>query len=102
MSHAVIIGDSASMHILDSATTTVTGTSVTPIAKDRTFQATQTGGTSATVLIEVSNDNVNFLTLATISLTVDTVGIASDAAWHFVRARVSAIVGGSVDVFMGT
>lgn len=102
MSHSVIIGDSASMHILDSATTTVTGTTVTPIAKDRTFHAIQTGGTSATVLIEVSNDNVDFITLSTISLTADSDGVASDAAWHYVRARISAITGGSVDVFMGT
>lgn len=102
MSHAVIIGEGASMHILDSATTTVTGTTVRPISKDRTFQAIQTGGTSATILIEASNNNIDFITLATISLTADTAGVASDAAWHYTRARVSAIVGGSVDVYMGT
>ncbi len=102
MSHTVIIGEGASMHVLASATTTDTGTTVRPISKDRTFQAIQTGGTSATVLIEASNDNVTFITLATISLTADSAGVASDAAWHYVRARISAIVGGSVDVFMGT
>ena len=102
MNHTVIIGEGTAVRLLDSATTTETGLSVKPVSKDRTFIATQTGGTSATVLIEVSNDDVNFITLATLSLTVDTVGVASDAAWKHVRARISAIVGGSVNVFMAT
>ena len=102
MSYRTIIGEGASTKLLAAATTTETGTAVKPISKDRTFIATQTGGTSATVLIEVSNDGTNFITLSSISLTVDTAGVATDAAWQFVRARISAIVGGSVTVYMGT
>ena len=66
----------------------------------RTFQAsgtTSSGSGAATILIEVSNDETNWLTLGTITLTLGTSsttdGFTSDAPWAFVRARVSAISG---------
>jgi hypothetical protein len=74
----------------------------------RTFQATVTGtgAVTATVLIQVSNDGTNFLTLGTITLSGTTSasdGFASNAPWVHVRANVSAISGTSaaVTVVMG-
>ena len=62
---------------------------------------TGVGAVTATVNIEVSNDNVNFLVLATITLsgtTSATDGFASQAQWNFVRANVTAISGTSAAV----
>lgn len=70
---------------------------------DRTFQGTVagTGAVSATIVIEVSNDGTNAITLGTITLsgtTSATDGFASQASWAFTRARVSAISGTSAAV----
>lgn len=66
----------------------------------RTFQAfgnTTSGAGSATVLVEASNDNTNWITIATITLTLGTAvttdGASSIAAWKYIRGRVSAISG---------
>jgi hypothetical protein len=74
----------------------------------RTFQAVVdgTGAVTATVVIQVSNDGTNYLTLGTITLsgiTTSTDGFASSAAWEHVRASLSAISGTSatVNVTMG-
>lgn len=66
-----------------------------------------TGSVSATVLIEVSNDGSNWLTLGTIVLsgtTSDQDGFAANAAWVWVRARCTAIsgTGAALTVKMGT
>ena len=66
----------------------------------RTFQAygnTTSGAGAATILIEVSNDNTYWKDIATISLTLGTAVTndvaASNAAWPYVRGRISAISG---------
>jgi hypothetical protein len=75
----------------------------------RSFQAvgrvTASTG-AATVLIQVSNDGVNYITLATINLTLGTAatsdGIAAANSWEYYRANVSAISGtnATVTVYM--
>ena len=61
-----------------------------------------TAGT-ATVLIEVTLDQVTYCTYATVSFTApDTVDIPCYVAWDWFRANVSAIAGGgNVTVLMG-
>jgi hypothetical protein len=65
-----------------------------------TFQAsgaTTSGAGAATVVIQVSNDNSNWITAGTITLTLGTSetsdGFAFDAHWEHVRANVTAISG---------
>lgn len=85
--------------LLIDATTTVTGSSSGPGSYGKkSFHASVTGsGTvTATVLVEVSNDNINFFVMGTITLTgttVDADGFISDAPWLFHRGRISAISG---------
>lgn len=74
----------------------------------RTYQASVkgTGAVTATVVIEGSNDGEFFLEIATITLsgtTSDSDGFVSQAAWGFVRARLTAIsgTGAAVTVTMG-
>lgn len=66
-----------------------------------------TGAVSATVLIQVSNDETNWLTLGTITLsgtTSATDGFAADAAWVYRRANCTAIsgTGATLTVTMGS
>jgi len=95
--------------ILDAATSTGAGDDFRS-PSERSFQAvgfTTAGSGSATVKIQVSNDNQNWIDLGTISLTLSTTvatdGFASSAAWAFVRANLTAIsgTGASVSVWMG-
>ena len=90
---------------------TVTG-AVGPAFSDiapvnRTFQAIATaqGLAEATVVIQVSNDGINYITLGTITLSAAqtaTDGFASAAPWKHTRANVTAITAGtSVNVIMG-
>lgn len=72
------------------------------------YQATVagTGAVTATVVIEVSNDGTNWLTLGTISLSGTTTasdGFASSARWHWVRSKVTAIsgTGATVNTLIG-
>ncbi len=95
--------------LLNAATATATSVSSSGFGASRTFQAavTGTGAVSATVLIEGSNDGVNFLLLGTITLTGTTSasdGFVSSAAWDSVRARLTAISGtnAAVTVVLGT
>lgn len=84
-------------------TTTGAGTAVTPSGSVRAFQVygtTSSGAGSATVLIEVSNDNSNYETLISFSLTLDTTVVAAGGdgdssviPWKYVRVNVSAISG---------
>lgn len=78
------------------------------IESRNTYQAilTGTGAISATVLIEVSNDEIHWVTMATFSMsgtTTVTEGFSSDAPWAFVRAKLTAITGtgAAVSVIMG-
>lgn len=95
--------------LLTDSITTDTGALI-PVsgASKRTFQANVvgTGAVTGTVVIEVSNDGTNVVTLGTITLSGTTTavdGFASDAQWLFVRARVSAVsgTGATINVFMG-
>ena len=90
---------------------TFTGTGVgTPRAGqvgDHTFSASVSGAgaVSATVLIEVSNDNVGWSTLATLSPAGTTVGSAqatSTSSYSYWRTTVSALTGTSVVVSAAT
>lgn len=94
--------------MLTTTSGSATGDSTTAFSADRTFQATVsgTGAVSATVLIEVSNDGVGFMLMATITLsgtTSATDGFVSSAPWSYVRARTTAIsgTGATVVVLMG-
>lgn len=96
-------------YLLNGKTSTGAGTAYAMGGK-RTFQAsgaTTAGAGAATIKIQVSNDNANWLDLATISLTLSTTtatdGLAADAPWGYVRANVTAIsgTGASVTVRMG-
>lgn len=75
-----------------------------------TFQAigvvsASTGAVS--IAVQVSNDNINFITLGTITLSLTTSessdGFAADAAWAFVRGNVTSIsgTGAAVSLLMG-
>lgn len=77
---------------------------------NKTFQAsgqTSTSTGAASVLVEVSNDNSNWITMGTISLTLGTAtttdGFVSSANWTYVRGRVSSIsgTGATVSLLMG-
>lgn len=100
--------------LLKAATATGAGASINLCGLDQdaasTFQAigmvsASTG--SAVVAIEVSNDNVNWITMGTITLTLGTAatsdGFYSQAAWNYVRANVTTLTGAdaSVTVLMG-
>ncbi len=74
-------------------------------ANDTTYQATVsgTGAVTATVQIEVSNDNVGWLydSTSTLSLTGTTVasgGFTSNAQWKYIRANITAISGANAKV----
>jgi len=100
--------------LLDNVSATGAGGKV-PIVKkgdsSATFQATvngSSGAVTATVDIEVSNNGVDWITMATISLatgapTPDSDGFASNASWLFVRANLTSISGTDavVDVVAG-
>lgn len=90
-------------HLLRNVTEVSIGAAVENNGPNRAFQAVVagTGAVSATVLVEVSNNNVDFLTLGTITLsgtTRATDGFASDAPWRFIRGNVTAISGTSASV----
>ena len=73
------------------------------------FQAIVTAAGTATVLIQVSNEdatfvgtNSNWITMGTITLTaiLTTDGFTTIAPWRYVRASVTA-VSGTVQIIMG-
>ena len=70
-------------------------TPVKLVSEKRAFQATldATVGGSATVVIEVSLNKTQWITLGTITLAGanDTDGFVSDAPWKWVRANITAI-----------
>lgn len=96
--------------LLSGATATGSSDAASQANSKITFHArgkTSAGSGSATVLIEVSNDqgaSKTWHTLGTISLTLSTSysadGFASNAPWKYYRARISAIsgTGAQVDV----
>lgn len=99
-------------HFFTARTSTGTSEAFKPFGTKKTFQAsgaTTAGAGAATVIIEATNDeSLPYVTLGTIALTLGTTavadGFASDAAWLFVRARITAISGtnASLDINMGS
>jgi hypothetical protein len=98
--------------LLDKVTTQVTGNPQNVQAlriptDNKTFQATCTssGSGSAVVLVEVSNNNVNWITMGTITVsfptTTPTDGFVSSANWTYVRGRIDSITNATVSLFMG-
>lgn len=70
-------------------------------------RVTGTGAVSATVVVQVSNYDGNWLDLGTLTLSGTTsasAGLALDAHWAYIRANLTAIsgTGASVDVIMGS
>ena len=98
----------ASNLLLDK-TTTGAGSSSGPAPSGRkSFQVivNGTGVVSATVDIEVSNNNSNFFAMTTVAVTGTTTandGFATDAPWRYYRANVTAIAGtgAKVSVLVG-
>lgn len=102
--------------LLNAATTTGAGTAWHP--RDVTANSTYNfhsfqavGNTSAstgaaTVLIQVSNDGTNYITLGTITLTLGTSatsdGFAAINTWEYYRANLTALsgTGATVTVYM--
>lgn len=95
--------------MLNAVTATGANTASGPVSVGvKSFHAvlTGTGAITATVPIEVSMDNVNWITLATITLSGTTTahdGFTSDAAWAYYRANCTAISGTSatLNVYCG-
>lgn len=99
--------------LLRSVTTPTTGSTADLSAytydnDERNFIAyvSGTGAVAATVLIEVSNNNLHWITLGTITLSGTTEaadGFVSDESWPMVRARLTAVSGtdAAVTVTMG-
>lgn len=78
------------------------------IKPEQTYQATVagSGAVSATVLIQFSNDQVGWITGATITLSGTTSasdGFSANASWKYKRANLTAISGtnAAVTVTMG-
>ena len=97
------------MDLLPSAgvTTTTTGDGRYKDSPFTTFQATVigTGAVTATVVIDCSNDGVNWCStaLGTITLsgtTSSSDGFTTQAPWKFARARVTAVTGTGATVYV--
>lgn len=97
--------------LLSAVTSTGAGTSQSLPSGRCTFQAIANGTSgafSATVIVQVSNDNTNWEDAITFSLsgtatTADSAGNTLDAPWAYVRGNVSAIsgTGANVTLYMG-
>lgn len=91
-----------SLVMVSGATATGTGSGIDIFGTNWTFQAygsTSAGTGAATILVQVSNVDVDatYITMGTISLTLGTTvtsdGFSSNAAWKYVRYKISAISG---------
>lgn len=94
--------------LLAGRTTTGNGLGIEQQGSVRTYHGVVrgTGVVSATVKVEVSNNNVDWLELGTITLSGTTRasdGFAADAPWRYARGNVTAISGTSaaVDLLVG-
>jgi len=96
--------------LLDAVTAPGPGSGTKVDQRARTFQlvgSASSGTGSTTVAVEVSNNNTDWLTHGTITLTLSTTkataGIEMDAPWAYVRGNVTAIsgTGAAVSLFMG-
>lgn len=102
-------GKPSANYLLQGAIATGASASQQPWAPPYTWQArgivsASTG--AATILIEVSDNNVDWITMGTISLTLSTTmatdGFTSGAPWPFVRANITSLSGtnATVDVWL--
>jgi hypothetical protein len=85
------------VQLLKNATTVSSGNAITADG-GASYQATVsgTGAVSATIVINVSNDNANWITMGTITLsgtTTATDGFTSTAPWAYIQAAITAISG---------
>lgn len=104
-------GAASVVTLLSAVTSTGAGTSQSLPSGRCTFQAIANGTSgafSATVIVQVSNDNTNWEDAITFSLsgtatTADSAGNTLDAPWAYVRGNVSAIsgTGANVTLYMG-
>jgi len=94
--------------ILPATLTTVTGGSV-PIKEENTremsIQATVvgTGALTASIVIEVSNDNLGWVSNAVSNINLSGISVVSQgfllkAPWAYIRARVTGITGTGASV----
>jgi len=97
------------INVFTNRTTTGTSEIIQPWGTRRTIEATVTGtgAVSATVVVQISNDETNWLTLTTLTLSGTTTafdGAAMDAAWRYMRVNLSAIsgTGAAVTVIVGS
>lgn len=95
--------------LMTSRTATATGSTFEAPGPGATVQAvvTGTGALTATVVVQVSNDGSNWLTISTLSLsgtTSATQGMALDAHWVYIRADLTVLTGtgATVNVWMGS
>lgn len=96
-----------SVTLLSGVIATGAGSSVRAASSSKTFQAsgaTSAGAGAATILVQGSNDETNWDTLGTISLTLATTsssdGFTSCDRYKFHRGNVSAISGTGAAVSM--
>jgi hypothetical protein len=89
-----------SITLLSAATTVAAGAGVRMASADKTFQASGTttaGAGSATILVQGSNDDTNYDTIGTITLTLATTtgsdSFKSADRYKYVRGNVTAISG---------
>ena len=94
--------------LLTGRTSTGTGVGVEQHGSTRTYHGIVrgTGVVSATVKVEVSNNNADWLELGTITLSGTaraSDGFAADAPWRYARGNVTAIsgTGAAVDLLVG-
>ena len=99
--HEVVLNNTGVVTtLLDGVTATGVGTGVQPVSAQRTFHAkltTSAGNGSATVRVEVSNDNVGWITAGAIEFasaaSPQNDGFSSATPWKYVRGNVTAIAG---------
>lgn len=97
--------------LLNAKTSTGAGSSFKLSAMNVSFQAVANGTSgafSSTVYVQVSNDNSNWETVGTISLsgtatTADSDGFSASMSWVYIRGYVNAIsgTGANVTLYMG-
>ncbi len=86
--------------IPDGTTTTLTGNWMYKDAPNTSVQVVATA--AATVVFEVSNDGINPVATALGTVTLAAAGsdgFASDSAWKYIRARITAN-SGAVNIYM--
>lgn len=84
--------------LLHAVTAVSSGAPAHNIMAKHTFQATVTGtgAVTAVVALDVSNNGINWLLLSTITLSGTgsaSDGVALEAPWLYIRARVTGITG---------